>query len=738
MEIKSLVIDRHALHIIDSAYIEAEWFEAFHLPPGTENLKRVQIGETIYILSEAADTDGLLVVKVGTGGVFNQGPKSTSVFEKIIRIALRQFDRTISIPALWQPYREGSLLSLFAENFSKKGKHRIYFDSAPLGTSNIYAFAVTDGVKINSSVDEDLSIYTSAIDGFIEAALQESANENVVGNYGIHLSQSLENQLVFPGTLQEWLDKLLTEEQLRFVNKGLDSPIRLRGAAGTGKTQAMAVKCLHEIYEDVKIGGDKSFAFITHSSALAHNVIRDMFYALDPSGRWSELKTSDGNPKIRIGTLYEFAQQQLNYEKKGLKPISLDGQDGREYQKLLIQQSLEQILKDPRIALGLLKNSKIIVKKLYEPELRSQLIDDLMNEFSCTLDAENIRKGSTEAEKYIKAVRDDWQMDLSDAVDRELVVEIHDAYRKNLKKEHVFSLDQMIADLSQYLLTHEWDQLRERDGFDLIFVDEYHYFNKLEAMSLQYLFKSRAERSGRWPLIMAYDLKQSTNDAGLGGGLARFKNPGVGPSVPVDLSQVFRYTPQIADFLRDLDGAFPAIDLEGEFKTHIGQSNKEDGDIPLLATYKTSISLIDDVFDKASREIRISKKSGSQVAVLCLNSELFEKYLNAGRIRNKFIPVKSREDLKELRYARSRCIFSMPEYVAGLQFDTVFLIHADEVDLTSELISQGARRRYVSRVYLGASRAVKTLILSCAEDRGGVSPILRGPIKNQSLISVSA
>ncbi|WP_206215730.1 hypothetical protein, partial [Pseudomonas viridiflava] len=71
----------------------------------------------------------------------------------------------------------------------------------------------------------------------------------------------------------------MSQEQLRFVNQPLDRPVRLRGAAGTGKTQAMAVKFLRDLYDDVDIGGDKVFAFITHSSALAHEVIRGMFYS---------------------------------------------------------------------------------------------------------------------------------------------------------------------------------------------------------------------------------------------------------------------------------------------------------------------------------------------------------------------------------------------------------------------------------------------------------------------------
>lgn len=56
------------------------------------------------------------------------------------------------------------------------------------------------------------------------------------------------------------------------------------------------------------------------------------------------------------GTIYELAQEKLGYEKKGLRPLSLDGRDGREYQRILIAQAIDQAVKDPRIALDLLSH----------------------------------------------------------------------------------------------------------------------------------------------------------------------------------------------------------------------------------------------------------------------------------------------------------------------------------------------------------------------------------------------
>lgn len=160
-------------------------------------------------------------------------------------------------------------------------------------------------------------------------------------------------------------------------------------------------------------------------------------------------------------------------------------------------------------------------------------------------------------------------------------------------------------------------------------------------------------------------------------------------------------------------------------------SEQPAGLLAALRIYKRNIELVDDVFNEASIDAR--RVGGRKVAVLCLNDVLFDQYLQASRISGKFVPLTTREDLKALQYSRGRCIFSMPEYVAGLQFDTVYLLHVDQADLNDEMLSQGARRRYVNRVYLGASRAQTKLVISASLERGGASEVLEGPRRLGSL-----
>ncbi|MBB3983445.1 hypothetical protein GGR44_003136 [Sphingobium fontiphilum] len=733
MSYDALVIDEGAIAILDTAMIEPSWFGEFELPENTVGLRRVVMDNMVYLLSEKADvSDRMLVVNTGADGIFEGAALPHARFERILRVALRHFDRNIALPVQWQPYHDGSRLSVYGEPFSKKSKVRVCFEQAAGGGRDVFAYRVTDGPKDLSQISPDMALYDRAIRHLEAAALCETPTQPRVGSFGILLSEPLGRQISGAATLEEWLEHKLNPQQLSFVNKSHDAPVRLRGAAGTGKTQAMAVKCIKDALDDLAGSNTKTFAFLTHSSALAHDVIRGMFSALDPSEKWRTSKTIDGEAKIWIGTLYELAETRLNYAQKGLRPLSLDGQEGREYQKILIEDALKHVLENPRIVLDVLSEERAFLEMLSAMDRRSAVVDDLMNEFAGALDAENIRKGTAEADRYLSGPRESWQMPLPSKAQREAVLEVHDAYRALLKRERLLSMDQMTADFGRYLTTYEWEQLKEKLGFDVIFVDEYHYFSRNEAMTLQGIFRPRAGTSGRWPLLMAFDLKQSTSDAALGGGVERFRNPGVGVTTKIDLSVNYRSTPQITKLLQDLDASFPAMDLEGEYDTHIASSQQSPGPIPILKVYNRDLELLDAVFKEAAADAR--RIGGRDVAVLCLNDQLFEVYLKASRINGMYTPLTTREDLKGVQYARNRCIFSMPEYVAGLQFDTVYLLHVDQSDLGDEMLSQGARRRYVNRAYLGASRAQCKLLLSTSLERGGKSEILDGPINAGSLI----
>jgi len=142
--------------------------------------------------------------------------------------------------------------------------------------------------------------------------------------------------------------------------------------------------------------------------------------------------------------------------------------------------------------------------------------------------------------------------------------------------------------------------------------------------------------------------------------------------------------------------------------------------------------MVDHAFKAASDSAQGLEGGGRQVAVICLNERLFDIYRIAGRGKGLHVPVVSREEMTELRYAKRKFVLSMPEYVAGLQFEEVHLLNVDEADFDIQHGVQ-AQRRMISRLYLGASRARSRLFLYATDERRGPAKVLTGSLKNGTL-----
>jgi hypothetical protein len=488
-----------------------------------------------------------------------------------------------------------------------------------------------------------------------------------------------------------------------------------------------------------------------------------MLFALDPTRRWERTR----NATLWTGSLYQLARDYLDYKAKGLRPLSLDGIEGREYQRMLANDALNKELKNSRFVRDLISQCTPEFRDLAtDPLKRDRFIGLVLNEFASIIDAEGVRLGTDSAQAYMTNVRDDWLMSLPTEFERGAVLFIHDQYCKDLDDSQYLSLDQMIGDFSRYLMTSaEWRQLRNRaqdkKGFDLIFVDEFHHFNRIEAgifhnlFSRDYhsLFKAESRINGKSarpanesgeapsdedrkqlpPLFMAYDLKQSATDAGVRTA-SLFRAAAGGETTLVELTKVFRSTPAIAAFLADFDGAFPAYQMAGEWPAYPQQKPQQSSDsgVSTLQVFSKNTELLDGIFATAEREA--IKIGGRHVAVLCLNDDLFETYLHVGRknMKDKYVAVKSRSDIGELRYVRRKVVFSMPQHVQGLQFESVYLINLDQAEVPPGA-SESERRRFITRCYIGASRAVSKLAVASSEERGGPCNILNLCLNRGSL-----
>jgi hypothetical protein len=87
-------------------------------------------------------------------------------------------------------------------------------------------------------------------------------------------------------------------------------------------------------------------------------------------------------------------------------------------------------------------------------------------------------------------------------------------------------------------------------------------------------------------------------------------------------------------------------------------------------------------------------------------------------------------------FSRTKFLFSMPEYVAGLQYDTVLLIDVNRGEVPDGPYSVAALRKFASQVYLGASRAERRLEMYSSAEHGGTALMLSLALEQGTITSV--
>lgn len=475
------------------------------------------------------------------------------------------------------------------------GGSRIHFDTNPAGTPDLIFFSRTDDVipfhKLHTP-DIYLTVRTTLSSVIATPSAKRVRDFPATG---INLSQRLPASFARGATLEQWYQTKLTDEQRAFVDKPYAGPVRLRGVAGTGKTLSLVIKFLRDACTFERSHVEKRLCFLTHSSGTVE-LVNGICIDLDPIGLTAGLGRS---AVVQVRTLYDLAYEFLRFDLDQLNPLSLDGREGRILQSELITSILDSTLTE--VAAARFSDVSDHVKLGWSgtnKPARDRLVLELMNEFASVLDADSVWAGTEKGEKYAKGqlgYRPTWLMDLPTERDRRFVLEVHRRYRNLLADMNTLSVDQMVADLNSFLDGNTWDHLKKTRGFDAVFVDELHLFTSIERQVLHKLVRNTMSPEGiasRPSIFMAYDIKQSPRDTftqvGERDNSLFTSSTQLQNSDLIKLSKVFRYTPQIADFLYDLDATFPAIDLAGEWEEYAATAEVAEGERPTLTIFRSS------------------------------------------------------------------------------------------------------------------------------------------------------
>lgn len=751
MSIRGLIIEAAAVPLLQMAGSpEEKWFGAFSVVDPKARVRSTTVGDVALIYTdEATDHSKILAIDLGQENFFlsYSEVQRQEVLRRILIAAQNAFAKSMSIPHSWRPYKVGSKVSFndlpyVSAQLSGRQLGRVEIETCPGGVDDVFVFSCTSAWNDLSASKMDAVFYKRLRRTFDDVSVSKPGGEagaEVAG--AINLSDETffhsENQLGF----EEWINSKLTIQQRSFVDSDAGKPIRLRGVAGTGKTLALAIRCLVSMRAAVQANKPKRIAFLTHSASTAA-ATEALIGSLDRAGIRAKFEILQG-ASFSIMTLLDHAMLLIggDLENAGILPLATDALEGRRLQLELIESILSEYLKsgDWQVLQGACSSDfRSMIATATEKTALRRLSWELMNEFACVLDADGVQQKPDNRKRYLSSPRMAWMLPLQAHQDRMVVLELYDRFNRIVGEMDAISVDQVVADYLNYLDSFRWNAVRDRRGFDEIFVDELHLFNRQERMAFHGLLRAPSKAVG---IYMAYDAKQSPSDTFMPSedresASSFWGRLNLGGIEKVELDRVFRYTPEIARFIARLDESYPTLELGEDWGGAKVETATQSARIPTITTLADEKETYREVMGRAHA---IKRKGGQNysVAVLCCSVDTFETFKNAGEHRAWIRAIASREEAAGARPDAFKFVLSTPEYVAGLQFDCVLLIDVNRSEVPNVAYSTGLRRRFISKVYLGASRAMTHLELYATKEGGGAATVLDSAIDTGALTACS-
>ena len=527
------------------------------------------------------------------------------------------------------------------------------------------------------------------------------------------------------------LSMLSDTQKMVVENEDVDSPIRIDGAAGTGKTTSMIMRALHLLRNAKNKERPFKIAFFSHSDSANREAIH-AFSLFDESDYFT---SRENDQSIAFSTLFDYCIETIGVPKT--KVLDNDPVEAKQYQSLLIADSVEEVVKTKYMSYKALLSDELKNQFDESKTPRDILFSMLQHEFGVQI------KGRTDGtiEEYRKLPHIDNALRTCNERDKEFIFQIFTKYQSKLEASNVFDCDDIIVQALAQWNAPFWRRDRSVNGFDYIFVDEMHLFNINEQYAFHYLTKSLEQK--KIPICFALDYCQAIGDRGD----VRFDyiERTFGTANKKKYKTVFRSSQQITDFCAAIS-ASGALMFQQSYRspydtaTSIFTAEQEQYcKKPCIYFYPNDEEMIQSIkshVDTCKRELNCKNRD---IAIVSFEPTLlYTKQIErlSQMLNQKVLVLHDRmSDLPEKR--DDRIIISDPYSINGLEFDCVILVGVDEgrvpqskgvTDISLNYLKYSA----FNKLYLASSRAKYRLIL-LGNDIHGCSSCLNYALEKRTI-----
>jgi hypothetical protein len=516
----------------------------------------------------------------------------------------------------------------------------------------------------------------------------------------------------------QWIapDSTLTSDQRRILESDVlvRQPIRLIGAAGSGKTLLMELLAMRRLrYAEAKQESAR-ILYVVHNAAMVNTIwARFMILGAEPY--------LDGETqRLDVRTLFDYSREILGLEHQYL--IDPDAQATKAFQHEVVSEAIREVLR----ARGAdYQNSPILAAVAQDGSLLNLLADLVVAEIGIAIKGHGLQD---DRKRYVGSERP--LSRLHGAIDskaRNLVFDVFEAYHRQVFEQmEVLDTDDLALSLLGRMRTPIWEMKRRKLGYDFVFVDETQLFNENERRLFRLLTRGS---TAHVPVALALDEAQQLR----GGTSAGFGLLGIQEIADEKLVAVQRSTEAI------LRLAFHVIqrttDLFGpDFPdfTKAAQAVVPDNH-RLAARPKIVTPMPAASFGKfVLKQVRALRSENIRQIAVIVHSDSYWTEVTT-RLVGSDLPVRVLSTRGERMESRAPLVaVSRPDHIGGQEFDAAILVGVEQGKVpprveANEALAAAMEQRALRELYLSLTRARYRVIV--ANSAGSApSPLLADAI----------
>lgn len=654
-----------------------------------------------------------------------------TIFQKVIKYAVHYFDEQPLAPC--EHNVSASLAIVYPFPFTAtKDVEKVFLDkNSTKQNRNEQNYLVAFYLGVDPCPFQTASL-NKAVEALKEIRIQASEQRNIeVDSLKVYQMDGPDLSINSALRFEQWLP-YLTKTQREFIERPIQGAERLEGAAGSGKTLSLILRCIFLIEKHDEMNSPYKIIFITHSIATKDR-ITGLFKTMYPNFQ-AHMETPDNHPEVSIlvTTLQEWSKNNLGaniiYDSE---IIDKDAGISKGYQLMMIEEAYDSLVKSSWKGYQVICSPDFVRYINQTPS--KDILDMLQYEISVVI------KGRADGnlEKYKQIERPLLGMPLNTNEDKGFVFKVYEKYQQALERSGLFDTDDITLSALGQLDTPIWKRRSMKEGYDACFIDEAHLFNFNELSVFHYLNKPEFRNH----IIYVLDKSQYTGEVGFTENeLASLTD---GNAQKTKLTTIFRSSPDIINL------AFNVLSSNVSLFTHFenpldycsSSFTVQEERKCQKPEYKLCISdekMVLQAFADAEKYCDEHKIRKSDVLITVSDNVLLNnivlKYLK--NCNKPFVEIQSRNDFHSLEKAKNgnKFVVCGIDYVGGLEFDVVFILGVDKGRVPPEGNENGEHYQFNNyawhnRMYVAISRA-KYYVAIYGNSSNGISSVLETAMAN--------